>query len=109
MATVVDAQDGQAVEQVIALGPAFLGTLREKYSDAWVFLTIGLMTTDALLTSMRAHLDSVVTRFGDPKVASVPMEPQDAFTTGCDYHPDIGEHERMAGVLAAAMKPKLGW
>lgn len=88
---------------------AFLATLRGKYPDSWVFLTIGPMTGETLLPVMRAHLDNVVSRVNDPKITSVELEVQDASTTGCDYHPDIDEHERMATALTAALKSKLGW
>jgi lysophospholipase L1-like esterase len=88
---------------------ALLGTVRGKYPRAWIFLTIGPMTGEPMLSTMRAHIDNVVQRVHDPKIVSTPLDPQDASTTGCDYHPDIEEHQRIAEHLAPALKERLGW
>jgi len=32
-----------------------------------------------------------------------------ALGTGCSYHPDVNEHQRMVDVLYPVMKAKLGW
>jgi hypothetical protein len=29
--------------------------------------------------------------------------------TGCQWHPNVAEDQRMAGVLVAALKANLGW
>lgn len=88
---------------------ALIRTVRSKYPNAWVFLTIGPMTTDPLLTQMRTHLGNVVASVADPKVTTVDIAAQDATSTGCDYHPNVAEHNLMAGVLTSAVKSKLGW
>ena len=79
------------------------------YPNAWIFLTIGPMTPDPLLTRMRAHLSNVVTSMADSKVTAVDVAVQDATSTGCDYHPNVAETKIMAGVLTSAIKSKLGW
>jgi lysophospholipase L1-like esterase len=88
---------------------AFLGTVRAKNPSAWIFLTIGPMTSGALLGAMRAHLDNVVARFADARVSTVLLNTQDVTTTGCDYHPDVGEQQRIADSLQVALQEKLGW
>ena len=88
---------------------AFLGTVRAKNPSAWIFVTIGPMTSGATLGTMRLHLDNVVARFADPRASTVLLATQDVATTGCDYHPDVAEHQRMADTLAAAVREKLGW
>ncbi len=88
---------------------AFLKTVRQKYASAWIFLTIGPMTGEPLLSAMRAHLAQVVSASGDAKVVAVPLETQDSATTGCDYHPDIDEHQRMAKAMEPVIATKLGW
>jgi lysophospholipase L1-like esterase len=88
---------------------AFLHTVRGHYPNASIFLTIGPMTSDPLLTQMRAHLDHVVTAMNDANVTKVDIEVQDSTSTGCDYHPNVAEDQKMADVLAAAIKTKLGW
>jgi lysophospholipase L1-like esterase len=88
---------------------AFLHTLRSHYANAWVFLTIGPMTSDPLLSDLRAHIANVVIQVGDAKVTAVDLATQDSTMTGCDYHPNVAEDTVMAGVLTTAIKAKLGW
>jgi lysophospholipase L1-like esterase len=88
---------------------AFLRTVRGHYPNAWIFLTIGPMTSDPVLTQMRTHLSNVVSTVRDSKVTTVDLAPQDTTSTGCDYHPNVAEDKVMAGVLATAIKTKLGW
>jgi lysophospholipase L1-like esterase len=88
---------------------ALLRTVRAKNPKAWVFLTIGTMSAEPSLSQVRKHLDNVVTKLGDAKVTTVPLETQDATHTGCDYHPNAAEQRRMAGVLGDAVRAKLGW
>jgi lysophospholipase L1-like esterase len=88
---------------------AFLKTVRGHYPGAWIFLTIGPMTSDPLLTTMRAHLAAVVTAAADAKVTTIDMATQDSTVTGCDYHPTVGEDQTMAAALATAIRAKLGW
>lgn len=90
----------------------FLATVRGYYPDAWIFLTIGPMTSDPLLTQMRAHLTNVVATVsagGDEKVTTIDLAPQDSTMTGCDYHPNVAEDQTMAAALLPTIKAKLGW
>jgi lysophospholipase L1-like esterase len=88
---------------------AFLHTVRSHYPNAWIFLTIGPMTSDPLLTQMRTHLTHVVSTVQDGKITAVDMATQDSTSTGCDYHPNVAEDRVMASALATAIKAKLGW
>ena len=88
---------------------AFLQTVRSHYANAWIFLTIGPMTSDPLLSDLRTRIANVVSRAGDAKVTAVDLAPQDTTMTGCDYHPNVAEDSVMAGVLTTAIKAKLGW
>jgi hypothetical protein len=88
---------------------AFLHTVRGHYPGAWIFLTIGPMTSDPTLTQMRTHLTNVVATFADTKVMTVDLATQNTATTGCDFHPDVGEDTMMAAMLAPTIKTKLGW
>jgi hypothetical protein len=88
---------------------AFLKTVRGHYPAAWIFLTIGPMTSDPMLTTMRTHLASVVSTFADPKVLTIDVPTQDATSTGCDYHPNVNEDQILADALAPAIRSKLGW
>jgi hypothetical protein len=88
---------------------AFLRVVRGHYPRASIFLTMGPMTGEPMLTQMRAHLKNVAASFADDLVVVVDMPVQDATSTGCDYHPNVAGHSAMAGVLAAAIRKKLGW
>ena len=88
---------------------AFLRVVRGHYPRAWIFLTMGPMTGEPMLTQMRAHLKNVAATFADDLVVVVDMPAQDVTSTGCDYHPNVAGHSAMAGVLAAAIRNKLGW
>jgi lysophospholipase L1-like esterase len=88
---------------------AFLHAVRGHYPNAWIFLTMGPMTNDPLLSQLRAHITNVVTKLGDAKITAVNIATQDATMTGCDYHPSVSEDSIMAGVLTTAIRAKLGW
>ena len=88
---------------------AFLKTVRGHYPSAWIFVTIGSMTADAMLITMRTHLANIVTAATDSKVLKVDIDAQDATTTGCDYHPNVAEDTRIANILKTAVAAKLGW
>ncbi|MBV9945463.1 MAG: hypothetical protein JOZ69_01280 [Myxococcales bacterium] len=88
---------------------ALLLTVRGHYPDAWIFLTLGPMTIDPLLSQMRAHLKKVAARAADTRLATVDIPAQDPASTGCDYHPNVAEDALMAGILAPAVRAKLGW
>jgi lysophospholipase L1-like esterase len=88
---------------------SFLKTVRGHYPAAWIFLTMGPMTSDPLLTQMRQHITNVVSMVNDSKILSVDLAVQDPSMTGCDYHPNVAEDGVMAAALAPTIKSKLGW
>jgi lysophospholipase L1-like esterase len=88
---------------------AFLQTIRGHYPNASIFLTIGPMTSGTALTQMRTHLANVASRVGDSNIVTVDIATQNTASTGCDYHPNVGEDTAMAGVLTTAIQAKLGW
>jgi lysophospholipase L1-like esterase len=95
----------------MALG-AFVDTVRAQYPAAWIFCAVGTMYNAAQQMKALSYAQSVVSaRGGDAgKVAAVDLGMQDALQgTGCDWHPSAAEDQRMADVLVAALKKKLGW
>jgi hypothetical protein len=88
---------------------AFLRTVRGHYPDAWIVLTMGPLTNDPMLTTMRQHIANVVATLGDAKVMKIDVPEQDMSSTGCDYHPNVSEDQVLANTLAPVMKSKLGW
>jgi hypothetical protein len=88
---------------------AFLGRVRGHYPSAWIFLTMGPLTPEPLLTAMRTHLTNVVTAFGDSRASTIDLAVQDTTSTGCDWHPSVAEDRVMATAITAAIRAKLGW
>jgi hypothetical protein len=51
-----------------------------------------------------------VTDLGDGKVTAFEIPPQDGSDGyGCDWHPSLARHEKMATTVTAAVKAALGW
>ena len=88
-------------------------TLRQKYPDAHFVLTIGPMLDGANLTAIKGHLQKVIsTRAseGDAKMSFLefPVQ-QQADGYGCDWHPSPATNAKMATLLTAELKARLGW
>jgi hypothetical protein len=93
-----------------ALG-AFVDTVRGRYPAAWIFCAVGTMLTTSEHTQALSYTQSVITGHGGDagKVAVVDLGVQDTTNTGCDWHPTVTEHQRMADLLVPVLKQKLGW
>ncbi len=96
---------------------SFIATVRSHYPDAWIFLTIGSMTSDPALGQVKARLANVVAALaatGDQKLETFDLGVQNmgsdgSVPTGCDWHPNVADHQRMAGILQQQLSSKLGW
>jgi lysophospholipase L1-like esterase len=89
---------------------SFVGKIRSKYPNAWILLTNGSMLSGGDLTMVRGYLKNVVTAVNDPKVKSFEIQPQDAEDGyGCDWHPSLATHRKMADQLTSVLKSTLGW
>jgi hypothetical protein len=91
--------------------------VRGHYPDAWIFLTIGSMTGEPSLSQVKARLANgvaAVTATGDQKLATFDLGVQNmgadgSVPTGCDWHPNVADHQRMAGILRQQLSSRLGW
>jgi hypothetical protein len=93
---------------------SFIQTVRSKYPDAWVFCTIGSMLGDPELGIIKGHLANIVATVNDPKVTTFDYGTQNlgsdgSVPTGCDWHPNVADHARMAGILKTQLQSNLGW
>ena len=96
---------------------SFIGNVRSHYPDAWIFLTIGSMVGEPGLTQVKTHLAIVVAALaatGDKKLLTFDLGVQNmgsdgSVPTGCDWHPNVADHQRMAGILQQQLSAKLGW
>jgi hypothetical protein len=96
----------------------FIATVRSHYPDAWIFIVIGPMLSDPELTQVKTRLANVVTKVqsstNDTKIATFDFGSQNLgsngeIPSGCDWHPSVDEHKRMAGILQTQLTAKLGW
>jgi lysophospholipase L1-like esterase len=89
---------------------ALLEKIRSKYPDAHILCTNGPMLSGTDLTTVRGYLTNVVTTLSDPKISTFDVDPQDGTDGyGCDWHPSLARHEKVAAAVTAAIKAKLGW
>jgi lysophospholipase L1-like esterase len=96
---------------------SFIAKVRSHYPDAWIFMTIGSMLGDSELSQVKTHLANVVAAVaatGDQKLATFDLGVQDmgadgSVPTGCDWHPNVADHQRMAGILQQQLASKLTW
>jgi lysophospholipase L1-like esterase len=92
---------------------AFIATVRGKYPDAWIYCAIGPLLYDVGLVNARQYIGDMVASLnaeGDGKVKVLDFGQQNTtLGTGCDYHPSVAEHQRMADMLASVLRADLGW
>lgn len=97
----------------------FAETLRTKYPNAYLFLTVSPSVSDAepagrqTRTNVMAGVTTVTSERnaqGDAKVRwYAPAVSQPSEMTACNGHGDEGFHQRVAAELATMMRPHLGW
>jgi lysophospholipase L1-like esterase len=91
----------------------FVRALRQKYPDTFFVLTIGPMLDGASLTAVKGHIQSVITTRaseGDSKMSFLEFPVQvEADGYGCDWHPSAKTNAKMATLLVAELKARLGW
>jgi len=84
--------------------------VRSKYPAALILCTVAPLLSGADLTEARAYIDAAVAATGDARIKSFPMaqtDPTDGW--GCDFHPSVKTHQKMAATLTAQLKAELGW
>lgn len=91
----------------------FLGTVRAKYPRAWVYCAIGPLLFGTGLTNATAYINALVTATragGDTRVKVLDLGQQNSsLGTGCSYHPNVTEQQRMGGILTTELRATLGW
>lgn len=89
---------------------SFIHQLRGYYPNAQLVLLSSPMADAGLTAFMKKTLTAVkkkVNKEGDKKVATFFFAKQ--YNSGCDYHPDITEHQQIAKELTAAVKKIMKW
>lgn len=92
---------------------AFVATIRGKYPDAWIFCAVGPLLYGTGLTMATTYIEDVVNdaqMAGDTKVQYLDFGEQNtSLGTGCQYHPNVAEHQAMANTLVSELQIALGW
>jgi Carbohydrate esterase 2 N-terminal/GDSL-like Lipase/Acylhydrolase family len=92
---------------------AFLTKLRATYPDALILCAIGPLIYGPDRDSAVQYLKELVIERaskGDLKVKLLELGSQDVLKgTGCQWHPNVAENQRMAGILVSELKSSLAW
>ena len=92
---------------------ALLASVRSKYPDALILCAIGPLLYGTGLSNATSYINAVVAEVnaaGDPRVKVMNFGQQDAAKgTGCDWHPNVVENQRMADILVQELRATLGW
>jgi hypothetical protein len=92
---------------------AFLTVVRGKYPDALILCAVGSMLGGTDRDNAVQYLTDIIKERagkGDTKVKLLDLGTQDVLKgTGCTWHPNIAEDQRMAALLSAELKSSLGW
>ena len=98
---------------------AFVRDVRARYPDAEILCGLGPMLSDDWPEGRRARSTArdaiqgaiaALAAAGDARIHLVEFPVQDGSTGyGCDWHPSLATHERMAAQLEAALRAHLGW
>jgi len=92
----------------------FVSMLRGHYPSARFFLALGPMLSPQDYPKAAAYLNAVISaraKAGDKNLSLLEFGAQDgdADGFGCDFHPSLKTHRKMADKLRAALKADLGW
>jgi hypothetical protein len=91
----------------------FVADMRGRYPDALIYLATSPMLGDPEHTAQRAYLQTVIGRRGaqgDSRLKVLEFATQNsADGLGCDWHPSLVTHQKMATVMSAAIRADLGW
>jgi hypothetical protein len=92
---------------------AFIGAVRVQYPDALILCALGPMLSGADRTNAEQYLKEVIADVSgttDSKIKLLDLGTQDVLAgTGCSWHPNVAENERLGRILAAELKASLGW
>jgi len=96
----------------------FISKIRSNYTNAHIFLISGPMMSDSYpqgaksLTTIQNYLKSVIGQLsakGDKKVYTISLSSQGSLGFGCDWHPNVKQHQKNAEELTEFIKEKAGW
>jgi lysophospholipase L1-like esterase len=91
----------------------FVAELRGRYPEAFVYLANSPMLDSTQQATLAGYLQTLITEregLGDQRIKLLPFATQLASDgIGCDWHPNLVTHQKMADLLVAAIREDLGW
>ena len=85
---------------------AFVKKLRGYYPNAHIF---GAMGPQENRSQAHAYVETAIANANDPKAHYLKLAAQGSVGYGCDYHPNVAQHQLMANAAVAAIKSATGW
>lgn len=100
----------QSSQPVEAGYKALLVRVRHAYPNARILCTNGAMLSGTDLVNVRLDIGDVVAGRADPNISTFEIASQHGSEgIGCDSHPSLERHKKMATVVTGALKAALGW
>ena len=91
----------------------FVADMRGRYPTALIYLATSPMMGEPDHGVQKGYLQSILDQRkagGDTNIKLLDFATQDmADGLGCDWHPNLTTHQKMAGVMTAAIQSDLGW
>jgi lysophospholipase L1-like esterase len=90
----------------------FIGTIRSNYPNASIICLTGSMMSGEALSALKRYIQAVLAELnkkGDNKVYTFNMSAQGSLGFGCDWHPNVKQHQKNAEELTGFVKGKMGW
>lgn len=109
-----DFAKGDPTDAFVTAYEAFVAELRAAYPNAFIVCAVGTMLGGADHDTAFGYVTAVAKASndaGDAKVSALDLGTQDANTDGigCDSHPSVATHAKMAAKLVAHVKSLTGW
>ncbi len=87
----------------------FVRKLRTAYPNANILLLTGPMMSGPPLAQLRDHLNTLQKSLQDNKLFRLDLSTQGALGYGCDWHPNLAQHQVNAKELTAFIRAHSDW
>ena len=107
-----DFSNGDPGQPFVDAYAQFVTNMRARYPSALIYLGVSPMLGGSSYASLKTHLQSVMAlraAQGDTnlKLMEFTTDPNDGY--GCDWHPSLATHQKMAAVMVSSLQADLGW
>ena len=100
-------------EDFVSTYTAFIKDIRQTYPSCKILCLTGSMMTDGHarkpLSTLKGYLQKAITQSGLDEVYRFDLTTQGPLGFGCDWHPNVAQHELNAEELADYIGDMMGW